>query len=78
MKRSIRDTKKPVQPNWNAQAEEIYHQYSGKSEAELMHALQGMSHEERTQLSQLEQELAPMLSQEQQKKLAAIVRSLTN
>ena len=78
MKRSIRDTKKPAQPNTDAPAEELYEAYRGKSEAELMDALQGMSAAERAELQKLQKELAPMLSEAQQQKLAAIVRTLTS
>ena len=77
MKRSIKNTKPPMQPPLGAQAEELYETYSKKSEAELLDALKGMNREERAQLSALQQELAPMLSKAQQEKLSAIVRSLT-
>ena len=78
MKRSIRDMKKPAHADLDAQAETLYQTYSGKSDAELMEALQNMSTEERMQLAAFERELAPMLSDAQRKKLSAIVRSLTN
>jgi len=78
MSRSIRDMKKPAQPKMDAQAEALFETYSGKSETELMEALKSMTAEERSQLSALEQELAPMLSATQRQKLAAIIRSLTN
>lgn len=78
MKRGIRDMKKPVQPQADVRAEDLFRQYSGKSESELMDALRKMQPEDLKQLGALQQELSPMLTEAQREKLESIIRSLTS
>lgn len=48
--------------------------YSGKSEQELLQALQGMSAEERAAMRTFAAELAPMLNDAQKRRLDALLR----
>ncbi len=48
--------------------------YSGKSEQELLQALQGMSAEERAAMRTFARELAPMLNDAQKRRLDALLR----
>ncbi len=83
MKRDLKSMKKGTATPSNEQAlgaepsvQHLLDRYSGKSEQELIAALQGMSGEERSDMRQFASELAPMLSKSQRQKLAALLRML--
>lgn len=79
MKRQLRDfgiEGRPAPQTEEETVQSLYAAYQGKSEAELMRALSGMSAEEKAQLSAFQAELAPMLSAAQREKLSAILRAL--
>lgn len=50
--------------------------YSGKSERELLGALQGMNSEDRATMRAFAEELKPMLNDAQKQKLYAVLRQL--
>ena len=60
MKRSLRNMKKS--PAAEPSVQELVDAYSGKSEQELLGALQGMSAQERADMRAFASELAPMLT----------------
>ena len=74
MKRSLRNMKKS--PAAEPSVQELVDAYSGKSEQELLRALQGMSAQERADMRAFASELAPMLTGAQREKLAAVLRQL--
>lgn len=83
MKRDLKSMKKGTATPSDAQSsgmdpsvQRLLNRYSGKSEQELIAALQGMSSEERSDMRQFASELAPMLSRSQQQKLANLLRML--
>ena len=74
MKRGLRNMKKS--PAAEPSVQELVDAYSGKSEQELLGALQGMSAQERADMRAFASELAPMLTGAQREKLAAVLRQL--
>lgn len=54
--------------------QELVDAYSGKSEQELLSALQGMNAQERAAMRGFAEELAPMLNDAQKRKLSALLR----
>lgn len=83
MKKDLKSMKKGTATPSNEQfsgvepsVQHLLDRYSGKSEQELIAALQDMSGEDRNNMRQFASELAPMLSRSQQQKLAALLRML--
>lgn len=74
MKRSLRNMKK--RPAAEPSVQELVDAYSGRSEQELLGALQGMNAQERADMRAFASELTPMLSGAQREKLAAVLRQL--
>ena len=73
MKRDLKSMKRPAA---DPSVQNLVDAYSGKSEQELLQALQGMSAEERAAMRTFARELAPMLSSAQKEKLAAVLQRL--
>lgn len=71
MKRDLKSMKRPAA---DPSVQNLVDAYSGKSEQELLQALQGMSAEERAAMRSFARELAPMLNDAQKRKLDALLR----